>query len=170
MSTRKHHGHSHLTGEHKSGDLGQLIFLILFLGVWITDSFIFHYSTFLNQVVPDYVRIPSAALVLISGWLLARNGLKTVFGGERTTPGVITTGVFRIVRHPIYLGALLFYLGSILITLSVASAALWIVIVIFYILISRYEERLLEEEFGEDYLNYKKKVGMLFPKLSRARK
>jgi protein-S-isoprenylcysteine O-methyltransferase Ste14 len=170
MTTKKHSGHPHLTGEHKRGDMGQLILFFLFLIIWITDSFIFHYSTFLIEVVPDYVRIPLAGIVLIAGWHLARNGLRAVFGTERTEPELIKTGVFNIVRHPIYLGAILFYLGAIFITLSIASAAFWILIIIFYIIISKYEERILTEQFGDNYLNYKKKVGMLFPKLFRSKK
>jgi len=169
MSTKKHSGHPHLTGEYRWGDMGQLILFFLFLIVWITDSFIFHYSTFLVDIVPDYIRIPLAGIVLISGWYLARNGMRAVFGTERAEPEVINAGVFSIVRHPIYAGAILFYLGAIFITLSIASAAFWILVIIFYILISRYEERILNKEFGDDYLNYKKKVGMLFPKFTRPR-
>ncbi len=165
MGTKKHEGHPHLTGEHKYGDAGQLILFFLFLGVWITDSFVFHYSTFLSEIVPDYIRMATAGPVLIAGWYLARRGMKKVFGSRREKPGVITTGVFRIVRHPIYTGAILFYLGSTLITLSIASAAFWLLITGFYIFICRYEERILTETFGNDYLEYKKKTGMLFPKL-----
>ena len=49
-------------------------------------------------------------------------------------------------------------------TMSIASAAFWVLIIGFYICISRYEERILTEAFGNDYLEYKKKTGMLFPK------
>ena len=91
--------------------------------------------------------------------------MKAVFGTERERPEIINTGVFRIVRHPIYLGAILFYLGATLITMSIASAAFWLVIIGVYIVICRYEERILTEAFGNDYLEYKKKSGMLFPKL-----
>ena len=165
MSTKKHAGHPHLSGEHRWGDAGQLILFVVFLGVWITDSFVFHYSTFLQGSVPNYVRVAVAGPILIAGWFLARRGLKAVFGTPREKPELISTGVFRVIRHPIYTGALLFYLGAILMTLSLASAALWILIIAFYIYISKYEERLLKEEFGNDYLEYKKKTGMLFPKL-----
>jgi len=164
MSTKKHAGHPHLTGEHRWGDLGQLILFALFMGVWITDSFIFKYSTFLNEVVPNIIRLIVAVLVLFPGWYLARKGMKAVFGTEREKPGVINTGVFNIVRHPIYTGAILFYLGAILTTLSLASAAFWILIIVFYLVLCRYEEHILTEEFGNDYMEYKKKTGMLFPK------
>ena len=165
MSTKKHNDHPHLTGEHRWGDTGQLILLVMFLGIWITDSFIFHYSTFLSELVPNYIRVPLAGLVLIAGWYLARGGMKAVFGTVREKAAVISTGVFRIVRHPIYLGAILFYLGASLITVSIASAAFCLLIIGFYITISRYEEGILIEAFGNDYLEYKKKTGMLFPKL-----
>jgi len=165
MSTKKHTEHPHLTGEHRWGDMGQLILLAMFLGIWITDSFIFHYSTFLVEVVSNYIRVPIAAVVLIAGWYLARGGMKAVFGTARENPEVISTGVFRIVRHPIYTGTILFYLGTSLITMSIASAAFCLLIIGFYVVISKYEEGILTEVFGNDYLEYKKKTGMLFPKL-----
>lgn len=164
MSTKKHSEHPHLTGEHRWGDLGQLIFLFLFLAVWINDSFVFRYSTFLADIVSDYLRIPVAGLVLIAGWFLARKGMKAVFGTKREKAEVINTGVFRIVRHPIYLGAILFYLGATIFTMSLLSAAFLLLIIGFYVVISKYEEGILTKTFGDDYLKYKKKTGMLFPK------
>lgn len=164
MSTKKHTDHPHLTGEHRWGDTGQLILFFVFLAIWITDSFIFHYSTFLNEQIPNAIRMPVAMAVIIAGWLFARGGMKAVFGTNRDQPEVIATGVFRMVRHPIYLGAILFYLGAILSTISLASALFWIVIIGFYTWIARYEEKILTEEFGADYINYKNKVGMFIPR------
>jgi protein-S-isoprenylcysteine O-methyltransferase Ste14 len=165
MSTKKHEGHPHLSGEHKYGDRGQLILIFLFLGIWITDSFVLHYSTFLMGIVPDYIRLAAAGLTLFAAWYLARGGMKAVFGTQREKPEVISEGVFRIVRHPIYTGAILFYLTAILSTLSLVSAAYWLLVIGFYIFISKYEEGILTETFGNDYLEYKKRTGMLFPKL-----
>jgi hypothetical protein len=34
-------------GEHPYGDLGQIIFLLGFLIIWILDSFVFKYSSLL---------------------------------------------------------------------------------------------------------------------------
>ena len=165
MNAKKHAGHPHLSGEHPWGDTGQLILFVIFLGVWITDSFVFHYSTFLHGRVPNYLRIAIATPVLLTGWFLARRGMKEIFGTRRDKPEVIQSGVFRFVRHPIYTGALLLYLGLTLMTISLASAALWLLIIAFYVYISKHEERILAEEFGNDYLQYKKKTGMLLPKL-----
>ena len=161
---RKSHQHrGDLTGEHAFSDMGQLIFLVVFLVVWIADSFVFKYSTFLTQYVSNYIRVPIALIVLIISGLLAWTGLKIVFRETREEPQVITTGVFSIVRHPIYLSSILLYLGFILLSLSLLSALVWILIIVFYYMISRYEEKLLIQRFGSAYEEYKKKVPMLFP-------
>ncbi len=164
MSTKKHSGHPHLSGEYRWGDTIQLILLLFFLLIWILDSFVFHYSTFLKDVIPDFIRIPVASIVLFLAWILARRGMKAVFGTEREKPELISSGVFGVIRHPIYTGAILFYLGATLITLSLISAAFWLVIVAAYFLIARYEERILSNEFGQAFTDYKKRTGMLFPR------
>jgi len=161
---RKSHQHrDDLTGEYAFGDMGQLILLVVFLVVWIADSFIFKYSTFLTRYIFNYIRVPIALIVLAISGLLAWAGLKIVFGETREEPQVITTGVFSIVRHPIYLGSILLYLGFILLTLSPLSVLVWFLIIIFYYMISRYEEKLLTQRFGSVCEEYKKKVPLLFP-------
>jgi len=161
---RKSHQHrGDLTGEHAFSDMGQLILLIIFLIIWIADSFVFEYSTFLTQYISNYIRVPIALIILSISGLLAGFGLNTVFGKTRKEPQVITTGVFSIVRHPIYLGSILLYLGFILLSLSLLSVLVWSIIIIFYYMISRYEEKLLTQRFGSAYEGYKKKVPMLFP-------
>ena len=160
---RKHADREHLTGEHRLGDTVQLILLVIFLVVWILDSFVLGFSTFLAESVPWFVRFPVGVILLIFTFLLERSGLKTVFGKPQDTPHVITSGAFSVVRHPIYLGAILGYAGMICLTLSITSAALLVIIVAFYRYISRYEEKLLTQRFGDEYREYMKKVPMLFP-------
>lgn len=152
-----------LTGEHAFSDIGQLILLIIFLTIWIADSFVFKYSTFLTQYISNYIRVPIALIVLVISGLLAWTGLKIIFGETREEPQVITTGVFSIVRHPIYLSLILLYLGFILLSLSLLSVLVWILIIVFYYMISRYEEKLLIQRFGSAYEECKKKVPMLLP-------
>lgn len=90
------------------------------------------------------------------------------FAGEkRETPEVVDKDVFGMVCHPIYLAAILFYLGMIMFTFSLFSIGVWIIIIIFYHLISRYEEDLLLKKFGKEYEDYMKRVPMWFPRLVR---
>ena len=160
---KQHAGREDLTGEHRLGDTVQLILLLLFLAVWILDSFVLGFSTFLAESVPRYVRFPVGIILLIFTFFLEKSGLNTVFGRPQETPHVITGGVFSVVRHPIYLGAILGYAGMAFMTLSLASVALLVIIIAFYWYISRYEEKLLTQRFGDAYREYMRKVPMLFP-------
>jgi protein-S-isoprenylcysteine O-methyltransferase Ste14 len=166
---QKHAGRERedLTGEHKTGDLGQVVFTILFLGIWISDSFFFHYSTFLNQYVPLFIRIPLAVILLALGGYLAGRGLSVVFGEVRDTPGVIRKSVFNIVRHPIYLGELLLYLGLLMISISILASLVCLAAFLFLHFISRHEEKLLLERFGKEYQQYMKEVPMWIPRFRK---
>ncbi|MBI9039345.1 MAG: isoprenylcysteine carboxylmethyltransferase family protein [Bacteroidales bacterium] len=162
---KKHNDRPDLAGEHFYGDFGQLIFLVVFLAAWILDSFIFHYSTFISKYIPLIIRIIFSAIILIYSGFLARSGLKIVFGEIRKEPCVIKNGVFKIVRHPIYLGAILLYFGLIVLTFSLISVFIWILIIIFYYIISKYEEKILTKKFGNAYLQYITEVPMLIPRI-----
>lgn len=156
--SENHSDRDDLAPEHPYGDLGQIIALIIFLSVWILDSFIIPFSTLLADYVPIYIRLILAGLFFVPAGYLARSGLTTVFKEKRDPPKVINTGVFSFSRHPIYLSALLVYLGFIFTTLSVICLVLFVVIFIFYDYIASFEERQLEEKFGQEYIDYKKKV------------
>lgn len=152
-----------LTGEHRLTDIGQIILAVLFTGVWITDNFIFHYSDFVNRYIAWYFRIiPGLTLLVISAYL-SRQGLKIVFGEIRETPGVIRKGVFKLVRHPIYLSEIILYIGLNILHISIASWGVILIAIIFLHLVSRHEEKLLQEKFGDDYRKYMKEVPMWIP-------
>lgn len=144
-----------------------MVLASLFAAVWITDTFIFRFTTFLNDSVPVVVRVPLAAIFFVLAGYLAWTGLFIVFHEVREQPGVIRKGVFGWVRHPIYLGEILLYLGFLMLNLSLAAALVWLLIVAFLHQISRHEEHLLLDRFGEDYRQYMREVPMWLPGASR---
>lgn len=152
-----------LTGEHRLGDIGQIVLACVFLAVWIADTFIFKYTTFLNHYFPLLFRIIAAAVILILSWYLARTGLRIVFGETRDEPEIIRKSVFALVRHPIYLGELLLYLGVLALSMSLAAAVVWLAAIGFLHYISLYEERLLLARFGKEYEDYMREVPMWIP-------
>lgn len=160
----RHKNRDDLIGEHTFGDLGQLILIVIFLVIWILDSFIFKYSIRFFEIVPLYINLPVSVVILILSFYLARTSLKIVFGERREPPEVITKSVFGWVRHPVYLSALLLYLGLIISTLSIFSFLFWFIIFIFYNYIASYEEKILIEFFGSEYKDYMKKVPRWVPK------
>lgn len=151
-------------GEHPLGDAGQLILLGLFLVVWVGDSFCLRKSTFMSDSVPLYIRLIILGLSLIAAFFLIKSG-HVVISHKHRTSGLVSSGAFRYVRHPLYLGSILSYLGVAVATASLFSLALLIVICLFYNYIAGYEERLLEECFNEEYRSYKKRTGKWVPKI-----
>jgi protein-S-isoprenylcysteine O-methyltransferase Ste14 len=154
-------------GEHPYGDLGQLILLVVFLLVWVGDSFFLHYSTFLSGYVPLALRLLIAALALILAFFLVKSGHVVISHGNhgRLPRSLVVTGAFRYVRHPLYLGCILVYFGLAVVTASLLSLALLAAIIPFYNFLAAYEEHLLEDLFGETYRTYKQKTGKWIPKL-----
>jgi len=156
-----------LAGEHPYGDVGQLIIFILFLVVWISDGFFLNYTTVADKYVPLAAQITVGTILMLLAVMLARSGLNTVFGKVRENPGVIRDGIFGVLRHPIYFSEMLFYLSLVVFRISLAALAVWLIAVLFLHYISRYEEKLLLERFGDDYRRYMKEVPMYFPKIIR---
>ncbi|MFC2004592.1 methyltransferase family protein [Chloroflexota bacterium] len=161
------HRHSdNLTGEHHTGDIGQIILYCLFMALWISDMFL-KYSNFLNEHVPVGIRLPISILLLIVSAYMAGTGLSIVFGKKTQSQGIIRKGVFSLVRHPIYLSEMILYLGLLLLNISLAAAFIWIIAIFFLHYISRYEEKLLLARFGEEYEKYMREVPMWLPRLYR---
>jgi protein-S-isoprenylcysteine O-methyltransferase Ste14 len=165
MCLENNHGRDDLTGEHKLGDAVQIVILVLFLSVWILDNFFFKFTAFLNNYIPLAVQISLGVIFLALALYIARSGMNIVFSEVRETPGVIRKGAFKFVRHPIYLSEILFYLGLLMFRTSLAAAFIWILAIVFFVFIAKYEEKLLLARFGEDYRAYMRDVGMYFPRL-----
>jgi protein-S-isoprenylcysteine O-methyltransferase Ste14 len=157
-------GREDLCEEHPRGDTGQIIFGIIFLAIWVLDSFVFKLTTFPAASVALYVRAPVAALLVGTGVYMAVKGHNVVFGEVRKPAAVIRTGVFSYTRHPLYLSVILIYLGLVALTMSLAALILWVIICIFYDHISAYEEGRLAERFGEEYSDYKEQVPRWLPR------
>lgn len=153
-----------LAGEHPWGDAGQIGLAILFGVVWIADTFFLRHTTLLNRYVPLVLRLALALVLFCASGYLAQRGILIMFGEPEKEPGVIEEGVYSLVRHPIYLGEILLYLGFLMLSLSLAAAVVWLGVIVFLHYISRYEERLLLERFGEAYEEYRREVPMWIPR------
>jgi len=150
-------------GEHLFGHAGQLISLVVFLLVWIGDSFFLRQSTFLSDYAPLYIRLIILGLALVAAVYLFKSG-HVVVSHDKRPDSVVATGAFRYVRHPLYLAIIMVYLGLAVSTLSLFSLAILVGIFIFYNFIAGYEEKLLEARFGAEYIEYKKKTGKWIPR------
>jgi len=150
-------------GEHPLGDKGQVVLFLLFMLVWVLDSFALRFSVVLAGYVPLYVRLAWTAAVAAAGLILINAGHKVL--EDTDVPHLLTTGAFGRVRHPLYLGSMLLFTAVWGSTLSLAALIVLAIIFVFYNHIAAYEEKKLVEKFGEAYIQYKKKVPRWIPKL-----
>jgi len=162
----KRHHWDNLAGEHRIGDIGQLTLYCLFMALWISDMLL-NYSNFLNEYIPAVIRLPIGIIILIISGYMAGTGLWIIFGKKSQPQGVVRKGVFRFVRHPIYLSEILLYLGLLFLNISLAAALVWIMAILFLHYISRYEEKLLLVRFGKEYEQYMRDVPMWIPRIWR---
>ena len=70
---------------------------------------------------------------------------------------VVSTGVYGFVRHPMYLGGMLLFLGAPLLLGSVYGLIMGVFLSILFVARIMGEEKMLVEELG-GYVDYKKKV------------
>jgi protein-S-isoprenylcysteine O-methyltransferase Ste14 len=111
----------------------------------------------------------------VAGWMIAGLGMlllgrSALNLGRSLTPlprpkpdgELVTSGAYRFVRHPIYLGVLLACLGIALATTSPLRLGLTLVLFIFFDMKARKEERWLSERYP-DYAGYQARVKKLIP-------
>ncbi len=76
---------------------------------------------------------------------------------------LITHGVYRFTRHPIYLGVITASIGMSLYASSLYGLLTMLVLIPVFLNRIRMEERLLTEEFGDAYRTYRKATKKLIP-------
>jgi protein-S-isoprenylcysteine O-methyltransferase Ste14 len=165
---------------NKIGDVFGLIsgwgFFLFWIGIWISPQPRFVIPIFqkllvlvpvVNFSVPLLHLIICLPLLTLGAWLGIEGTKETSLKVAEThrSKKIVTTGLYSIVRHPQYVGALLSHTGiSFLLSAWYSLLSTPLMIAIVY-LISWKEERELTKEFGEDYEKYKKNVPMFLTKI-----
>jgi len=136
-----------------------LIYLSAMIAGLILDYFF--PIIFLPVSVSRIVGISSVALAILILVLAfqAFNRAKTNLEPWKPTTAIVSDGVFRFSRNPIYLAFTLFYLGTAVLFNSLWLLALLVpvLLVMRYSVIAR-EERYLENKFGAEYNDFKRRV------------
>ena len=119
------------------------------------------------SISPVWVRIAGliiAALgvaLFITAMLTMRDSWRAGVSNDKTE--LVTTGIFKISRNPAFLGFDLMYLGVLMVffnwVLLIFSA---FAILTLHLQIVNNEEDAMLSAFGDEYLNYKKKVNRYF--------
>lgn len=113
----------------------------------------YRFTSLAGQAVGGVVIVLGLALLVIANGLFTQAGTNVIPFREATA--LVTTGIYRLTRNPMYLGMLAVLLGC---AITVGAATALAVPVFFVVIIqSRFilaEEAMLRETFGADYEAY----------------
>jgi protein-S-isoprenylcysteine O-methyltransferase Ste14 len=108
-------------------------------------------------VLGDAIAVTGAVLVWKARLALGAAWSLLPKAGEQT--GVVTSGPYRLVRHPIYLGLSVVAVGqAVAFSSEPAFLIVWAGVIPSFVWRAREEERLLISIFGEWYVSYRKRV------------
>lgn len=160
-------------GMAKEKRTGLDIFFLIINGIGMVIPLIYVFTSkldFADYYLPDWVGWLGVLIILDAAWLLFLSHRDlgrhwTISVGLREGHTLITTGIYKYLRHPMYAAHLVWAIGQILILHNwIAGYSFIVTMLPFYFYRSRKEEEMLIEEFRDEYLEYKQKTGALFPK------
>lgn len=99
--------------------------------------------------------------VSILGVILIAIGWRQIHNAKE----LITSGIYKYIRHPQYTGIFLFTSGWILHWPSMVTLILWPILMVAYVWLAIFEEKQLVAEFGKAYLEYSGKTKRFIPML-----
>lgn len=114
---------------------------------------------------PLYVAAP---FVVAFGAGIFLAGLAQIVRAKVYKKGLVTSGLYGLVRHPQHLGIAIVAFGIVMwnsIGVRVGDLIAWTLIVFTYIILAESEEERLLETYGERYSEYKRRVPFLLPLL-----
>jgi|SRR5690606_2278875 len=145
-----------------------LIIAILLLGPgdwyghsWLRENFVEHSN--LVGTIGLSISVIGAIIACASRYILGKNWSLSV--QKKEDHQLIQDGIYKIVRHPIYTGLLILFIGNAIIVGDYrAIIAVLIVFVSLWLKLKK-EEKLLTETFGTKYTEYKNQTKALIPYL-----
>jgi protein-S-isoprenylcysteine O-methyltransferase Ste14 len=144
-----------------------LVVLFVLASIWVDKRFLFfHFES-------SWWTLGLSIIILFVGWLICMWAALAFLRNRGTPvpfnppPKLITTGLYRYIRNPMLLGLFIFLLGLgfLLGSLSLIFIFTPLFILTNVLYLKAIEEKEMEKKFGRQYLEYKKKVPIFFPKL-----
>jgi protein-S-isoprenylcysteine O-methyltransferase Ste14 len=153
---------------------GIIFWIVIPILIIIVSSYVDQWFR-LSKYHYGLINLVIGSLFIVVGWLFANWTVKVQFSVGKGTPiplmptqKLVVKGPYTYCRNPMTLGTTLFYLGVAVWLGSVSAVGLGLVYpvgILTYIKLA--EERELEERFGSEYLEYKKRTPFLIPGLGK---
>ena len=133
-------------------------------GEWYGDSWLH------QRFLPELVLFQPVGLVLVIAGVFFACWARYTLGHNWSVAAqlkreheLIQSGPYRFVRHPIYSGLLLAFLGTTVMIGEWRALLAFAIILISFLYKFRVEERLLRMHFGDSYLQYASRTKALVP-------
>jgi protein-S-isoprenylcysteine O-methyltransferase Ste14 len=137
--------------------------MLWFLSPWVD---------FAHIPLPEPLRWTGAAVLAVGVWYFSRTHAALAHNWTpmlevREGATLITSGPYRLVRHPMYSAAIVVNVGVSLLSAN-WLAATGVLLGMFVLFAGRIpdEERMMIDAFGDEYRAYMRRTGRLMPKLS----
>jgi protein-S-isoprenylcysteine O-methyltransferase Ste14 len=153
----------------ESGDKGSvwLLAISISIGYWLSfiiaatrTGRIYHWNTFF--VIGSVLTITGLIIRVTSILKLKQHFTYTVTKVDNHE--LIETGLYKIIRHPGYLGQLIIFLGiSICLSNWLSILLMAIPVCLGYLNRINVEEKFMAEQLGQKYLDYRKRTKKLIP-------
>jgi protein-S-isoprenylcysteine O-methyltransferase Ste14 len=137
--------------------------------VCFAATIILHYlfrSTFAIQCIPGWWLVVTGCVLSGMGlclWILAGREVGRAFKSGQ----LVTNGFYALCRNPVYTAELVWITGLALLFRSWILLAVPLVTYVTARILVRKEEEYLKEKFGQDYLEYMKRVRPFLPGLPK---
>ena len=169
-----------LGGHRKIPKNLRVIFFFGFIGAWIITLFPIIFLFYPNIVnisfpIPIFQKLIFEIFgisitilgVLIITISIIQLGTSARFLLPKQKTKLVTSGVYRFSRNPLYIGAYLVFIGLFLLLPSI----IYLIGLFLFFILQHFrilqEEQFLKDTFGVEYENYMKKVGRYFPKIHK---
>ncbi|QIE58099.1 isoprenylcysteine carboxylmethyltransferase family protein [Rasiella rasia] len=123
----------------------------------------------LSLSLPQWIIYPSLAgtflgVVTVILGIINLNENISPFPSPKNNSVLISTGIYKYIRHPIYSGILVGLMGYAFYSFSLFKLLVVLLLGLVFYFKSSFEEKLLVKRY-EAYSEYKKRTGRFFPKL-----
>ena len=141
-------------------------FAVCMTSIWLDHKYLFELYAGNEALIYTGIAISGLAITLfaISRFSLGKNYSPCY--DSYMPRNLKTTGIYSLVRHPIYSSNILLMIGIFVSTGSLIIAANTIILFTYYILSAFIEERAIVKKFPK-YKSYKSRTGMFIPSFSK---
>lgn len=155
---------------------GTAAFLVRVIGGFLVCGLLIAYAAqpawlaALSIPIPDVFRWMGFLLGLfgLGIWIWAQIALGREWSPQlqlREKHRLITTGPYARMRHPLYSGMIVWAGGLALLTANWLFVGIAVLMCVAFVLRMPKEEQMMIDKFGDEYREYMKRTGSIFPKI-----